>query len=488
MSGPRRQSGKGQRTEDAAPVSTRRFLSSGFLMGGPQPQAQASAAASASAAGQPSPAGPATAPPAPSSRPFASPTLAVDGPAGRLSSINESPAAPGMVTGISSSSAPAHRSKVFAPNVRLQRQRVDPAAVEQQQATGTLPSAIAALREASRQTAAMQMQQRTAAERKDAARGKQKRGEGRAAEERDEQRDRARAAHLQYYRQKRSKGQQQQGKSKDLMDLSWAEAGGEFSVYAPTTLPFVVREDEDGQDHQQHHQQQGERDATDKSDGEKPVSRASADEPRVSAKRPTVKHVDEVNRNAAVLFNRDAEMDAMLPPAYGGSDDRDFFIMQFPNRLPAIDRDRSTAGRAATQPPTSADSDELQQQQQDGAEEDKRPAADASSRKGGRKKEESKLQPPPAYMSSSIDQLPEGKLGKLLIYKSGRVKLQLGDHLFNIDQGSECQFAQDVGCVVGSSELTFLGPVQKRMVITPDIETAFANMGMDNNATKGGME
>ena len=30
---------------------------------------------------------------------------------------------------------------------------------------------------------------------------------------------------------------------------------------------------------------------------------------------------------------------------------------------------------------------------------------------------------------------------------SGRVVLQIGDILFNVDQGSECQFAQDIAVV-----------------------------------------
>ena len=37
--------------------------------------------------------------------------------------------------------------------------------------------------------------------------------------------------------------------------------------------------------------------------------------------------------------------------------------------------------------------------------------------------------------------------GTLRIHQSGRVVLQIGDILFNVDQGSECQFAQDIAVV-----------------------------------------
>jgi len=57
-----------------------------------------------------------------------------------------------------------------------------------------------------------------------------------------------------------------------------------------------------------------------------------------------------------------------------------------------------------------------------------------------------------------------------LIYRSGRVKLEVGAHLYDVNHGSDCNFAQDVGCVIASNmELIFLGKCTKRLVVTPDI-------------------
>lgn len=68
-------------------------------------------------------------------------------------------------------------------------------------------------------------------------------------------------------------------------------------------------------------------------------------------------------------------------------------------------------------------------------------------------------------------ELPDGKIGRLLIYESGKVQLRMGDMLFNVDQGSSCKFAQDVAVVCPKeSEIMYLGPVNARAVVTPDVD------------------
>ncbi len=44
-----------------------------------------------------------------------------------------------------------------------------------------------------------------------------------------------------------------------------------------------------------------------------------------------------------------------------------------------------------------------------------------------------------------LKDLPSGRLGKLLVYRSGRVKLQIGDVLMDVSAGLPCQQRQDVG-------------------------------------------
>jgi len=50
--------------------------------------------------------------------------------------------------------------------------------------------------------------------------------------------------------------------------------------------------------------------------------------------------------------------------------------------------------------------------------------------------------PPPE--GSSACNLPSGKIGKLLVFKSGRVKLQMGDVLMDVSAGMPIAHRQDV--------------------------------------------
>ncbi|XP_023744364.1 uncharacterized protein LOC111892546 isoform X1 [Lactuca sativa] len=82
-----------------------------------------------------------------------------------------------------------------------------------------------------------------------------------------------------------------------------------------------------------------------------------------------------------------------------------------------------------------------------------------------------------ASKASSLNEVPAGSMGKMLVYKSGVVKLKLGDHLFNVSGGLDCSFAQDL--VVMNSEEKYccnVGELNKRVVITPDIESVLDNM------------
>mmetsp|Transcript_102207 Transcript_102207/g.234251 ORF Transcript_102207/g.234251 Transcript_102207/m.234251 type:complete len:210 (-) Transcript_102207:1574-2203(-) len=89
-----------------------------------------------------------------------------------------------------------------------------------------------------------------------------------------------------------------------------------------------------------------------------------------------------------------------------------------------------------------------------------------------------------AFAPASIDKLPQGTIGKLVVHKSGRVRLKIGNLSFNVDQGADCKFAQQVMCTHGadveSSEVVFL-PNESleggheyylpKVVVTPDVES-----------------
>lgn len=202
--------------------------------------------------------------------------------------------------------------------------------------------------------------------------------------------------HLNTIRRKKGK------KSKDVMELSWAEGIGGAPIYTPVTLPYVATMDEE----------------------EDPTTASTATEPSgartTRSKRPTVHHIDESNRNAASLFapttDEDGVPDESLPQWY---------LVQFPEVLPSLVR--------PGQGETKRDADGM-------------------------------------YCPSRLDGLPEGRLGTIEIRQSGRVVLCVGNHRFEINQGSDCNFAQEVACLVGgNAELMFLGRCQKRIVVTPDI-------------------
>lgn len=63
------------------------------------------------------------------------------------------------------------------------------------------------------------------------------------------------------------------------------------------------------------------------------------------------------------------------------------------------------------------------------------------------------------------------KLGKLKIFKSGKIKMQIGDNLFDVNPGIQCKFAQELVLISpNASETVFLGSIKEnRLIITPNI-------------------
>ncbi|CAL9069821.1 uncharacterized protein LOC135626849 [Musa acuminata AAA Group] len=70
-----------------------------------------------------------------------------------------------------------------------------------------------------------------------------------------------------------------------------------------------------------------------------------------------------------------------------------------------------------------------------------------------------------------LEELQPGFMGKLLVYKSGKVKMKLGDTLFDVSPGLCGSFAQDVVAInTKDKRCCVLGEIDRRAVVTPDID------------------
>ncbi|XP_054733454.1 DNA-directed RNA polymerase III subunit RPC4 isoform X2 [Anastrepha obliqua] len=81
--------------------------------------------------------------------------------------------------------------------------------------------------------------------------------------------------------------------------------------------------------------------------------------------------------------------------------------------------------------------------------------------------------PPPKRMS--LKEMEEGKIGKLLRYKSGKVKLVFGNTYYDLGMGMETGFLQDLMSINTNREersgnMINLGAIQAKITATPDWE------------------
>ncbi|KAK1668303.1 hypothetical protein QYE76_056462 [Lolium multiflorum] len=78
---------------------------------------------------------------------------------------------------------------------------------------------------------------------------------------------------------------------------------------------------------------------------------------------------------------------------------------------------------------------------------------------------------PSSFAGSKIKDLPGGHMGKILIYKSGKVKMKIGDALFDVSPGSNCMFVQEVAAInTREKHCCTLGEISKRAVVAPDVD------------------
>ncbi|KAL8161509.1 hypothetical protein V2J09_012998 [Rumex salicifolius] len=76
-----------------------------------------------------------------------------------------------------------------------------------------------------------------------------------------------------------------------------------------------------------------------------------------------------------------------------------------------------------------------------------------------------------SHKFSDWGDLTEGRMGKLVVYKSGTVKLKLGETLFDVYPGAGDDCEQVMAMNVGTKDCCHLGQVEKHVVVSPDVDS-----------------
>ncbi|KAK9101498.1 hypothetical protein Scep_024928 [Stephania cephalantha] len=77
-----------------------------------------------------------------------------------------------------------------------------------------------------------------------------------------------------------------------------------------------------------------------------------------------------------------------------------------------------------------------------------------------------------------LEEASPGFMGKLQVYKSGIVKLKLGDILYDVSPGSDCGFAQDIVEVnTEEKHCCIVGEPSGRATVTPDVDSLLSALG-----------
>ncbi|CAN0902331.1 DNA-directed RNA polymerase III subunit RPC4 [Linum grandiflorum] len=88
------------------------------------------------------------------------------------------------------------------------------------------------------------------------------------------------------------------------------------------------------------------------------------------------------------------------------------------------------------------------------------------------KKQSKKTKAGSSKVDSDLSQLPEGRMGKMVIYKSGAVKWKIGDVDYDVSQGLDCTFAQEVAAMnTTTKQCSSVGEVEKHAVVSVDVDS-----------------
>ncbi|MCL7032396.1 hypothetical protein MKW94_020982 [Papaver nudicaule] len=77
----------------------------------------------------------------------------------------------------------------------------------------------------------------------------------------------------------------------------------------------------------------------------------------------------------------------------------------------------------------------------------------------------------------SLEELPPGFMGKLLVYKSGKVKMKIGDTLYDVSSGLHFSFVNEVVAVNAEKKQCWsVGELTTRAIVTPDVDSLISNI------------
>ena len=80
-----------------------------------------------------------------------------------------------------------------------------------------------------------------------------------------------------------------------------------------------------------------------------------------------------------------------------------------------------------------------------------------------------------AMASLELSEMPEGQIGSLVVYKSGKMKLKIGDVLLDVQQGMRSTFLEDIMVVDTESndakKIIELGHIVQKFVCMPDMNS-----------------
>ncbi|CAN6231788.1 unnamed protein product, partial [Urochloa humidicola] len=75
-----------------------------------------------------------------------------------------------------------------------------------------------------------------------------------------------------------------------------------------------------------------------------------------------------------------------------------------------------------------------------------------------------------------LKELPGGFMGKMLVYKSGKVKMTLGDVLFDVSSKNHKVLQDVVAINTREKHCCGLGEIEKRAIVTPDIDSLLGSI------------
>ena len=77
----------------------------------------------------------------------------------------------------------------------------------------------------------------------------------------------------------------------------------------------------------------------------------------------------------------------------------------------------------------------------------------------------------PHPFKSQAKEIPSGTVGKLVVYKSGKMRMKIGAFVYDVAAGADCSFLQNVVAVdIDGQKASVLGDISKRFVVSPNVD------------------